>query len=187
MASIPRGALIRTLEEALCYFPQWTPSDRALARDWIERTEVTSFYVRSSGGYVAGHGGPNRSAYKEMPVNGLVVHVGLLHAWPNDAEVGSDERIAVSSFRGSSRMSRSRSDRMPARVAISNGQRRPMSVTTAGLTWPPIGRLPAFRVSWRGCAGRSSPARHDGGLPLDPQPRGMVGWLSSIGRLRGVA
>ena len=54
VASIPVGATILTAEEALEYFHQWTPSDRAIARTWIETTGVTDFYVPPSGGYVAG-------------------------------------------------------------------------------------------------------------------------------------
>lgn len=102
MASIPAEAEILTLEEAVSYFSQWTPRDRILARKWIEATGVTDFYVPPSGGYVAGHGGPNRSAYRDMPVNGLVMHVGFLHAWPNDADVGGDERVELSNWRGTS-------------------------------------------------------------------------------------
>lgn len=101
MASIPVDATVLTAEEALDYFRQWTPSDRAIAQTWIENTGVTDFYVPPSGGYVAGHGGPNRSAYRDMAVNGLTMHVGFLHAWPNDAESGGDERIELSSSRGS--------------------------------------------------------------------------------------
>ena len=98
MASIPAGALILTMKEALNYWPQWTPRDRATAREWIEITEVTDFYTPPSGGYVAGHGGPNRSAYRDMPVNGLLMHVGFLHAWPNDVDALGDERIQLSNF-----------------------------------------------------------------------------------------
>lgn len=98
MASIPAGALILTEDEALSYFRQWSAADRAVARHWIERTEVTEFYVPPSGGYIAGHGGPNRSAYRDIPVNGLVMHVGFIHAWPNDAD--GDERIELSNSRG---------------------------------------------------------------------------------------
>lgn len=36
-----------------------------------------------------------------MPVNGLVMHVGFLHAWPNDADAGRDERIELSHSRES--------------------------------------------------------------------------------------
>lgn len=100
MASIPAGALILTMEDALSYFSQWTPKDRMTAREWAEKTEVTEFYVPPSGGYVAGHGGPNRSTYRDMPVNGLLMHVGFLHAWPNDADIGGDERIELSNYRG---------------------------------------------------------------------------------------
>jgi hypothetical protein len=100
VASIPAGALILTEDEALSYFHQWSAADRALARHWIERTEVSEFYVPPSGGYIAGHGGPNRSAYRDMPVNGLVMHVGFIHAWPNDADVDGDERIELSISRG---------------------------------------------------------------------------------------
>lgn len=101
VASIPAGAEILTLEEALNYFSQWTPSDRSTARAWVEWTGVTEFYVPPSGGYVAGHGGPNRSTYRDMPVNGLLMHVGFLHAWPNEAEVDGDERIELSNGQGS--------------------------------------------------------------------------------------
>lgn len=99
MASIPYGSLILDLEAALSHFPQWTASDRAKARTWIELTGVTDFYLPPSGGYVAGHGGPNRSAHRDIPVNGIVMHVGYLHAWPNDADIGGDERIGLSSSR----------------------------------------------------------------------------------------
>lgn len=99
MASIPTGAQILSLEEALTYFPQWTTADRATARHWVAETGVTDFYVPPSGGYVAGHGGPNRSAYSDIPVNGLVMHVGFLHAWPNDADIDGDERIPLSNHR----------------------------------------------------------------------------------------
>jgi hypothetical protein len=101
VASLPVDATILSVEEALNYFHQWSPSDRATARTWIEATGVTDFYVPPSGSYVAGHGGPNRSAYRDMAVNGLTMHVGFLHAWPNDAESGGDERIELSSSRAS--------------------------------------------------------------------------------------
>jgi hypothetical protein len=101
VGSIPVDAKLLTLEEALTYFHQWTPADRTTARTWIETTGVTDFYVPPSGGYVAGHGGPNRSAYRDMAVNGLTMHVGFLHAWPNEAEAGGDERIELSSSRSS--------------------------------------------------------------------------------------
>lgn len=119
MASIPAGALILTQEEALSYFHQWSAGDRAVAREWIERTEVTEFYVPPSGSYVAGHGGPNYSAYRDMPVNGLVMHVGFLHAWPNEAEVDGDERIELSNSRGaSSRSAGTRSARVESSPRI---------------------------------------------------------------------
>lgn len=102
MASIPAGSLILDQEAALSYFPQWSAGDRQLARQWIERTGVTDFYVPPSGGYIAGHGGPNRSPYRDIPVNGLVMHVGFLHAWPNYADVDGDERIELSNFKGNS-------------------------------------------------------------------------------------
>lgn len=98
MASIPAGALILTLEEALRYFPQWTPSDRTTALEWVEATGVTEFYVPPSGGYVGCHGGPNRSAFRDIAVNGLEMHVGFLLAWPNYAAV---KRIELSHSRGS--------------------------------------------------------------------------------------
>lgn len=99
MASIPPDSEILSVDEALTYFNQWTLKDRQIARQWIAKTGVTDFYVPPSDGYVAGHGGPNRSAFREMAVNGLVMHVGFLHAWPNDAEVYGDERIPLSHYR----------------------------------------------------------------------------------------
>lgn len=97
MASIPPGSLILDVEQALQYFPQWTPRDRKLAREWIDETEVTDFYVPPSGGYVACHGGPNLSAYSGVPVNGLVMHVGFLEVRPTH---GGGERVELSSSRG---------------------------------------------------------------------------------------
>lgn len=108
MASIPHGAEILTVEGALSYFHQWTAGDRVTARHWIDRTGVTDFYVPPSGGYVAGHGGDNRSVYREMPVNGLLMHVGFLHARPNFADTAGDERIELSNYRPASAASRPR-------------------------------------------------------------------------------
>jgi hypothetical protein len=98
VASIPAGAKILTIDQALGFHPQWSTADRVLARQWIGETGVTDFYVPPSGGYVAGHGGPNRSLYRDVPVNGLVMHVGFLHVWPNDEDGG--ERIELSHSRG---------------------------------------------------------------------------------------
>ena len=100
MASIPAGALILDLDEACRYFTQWTASDRAKARVWVEKTGVTKFYVPPSGGYAAGHGGPNHSSYTGIAVNGLVMYAGFLHAWPNMADVGGDDRVELSCARG---------------------------------------------------------------------------------------
>lgn len=101
MASIPAGALILDSDEAMAYFRQWSIADRQLARMWIEKTCVTMFYVPPSGGYVAAHGGPNRSLWLDIPVNGLVMHAGFLHAWPNDHEISEDVRIPLSNYRSS--------------------------------------------------------------------------------------
>lgn len=120
MATIPAGATILTLEEALGYHRSWSSDDRATAAEWIARTGVTEFYVPPSGGYVAGHGGPNRG-FHDQPVNGLVMHVGFLHAWPNQADYGEDERIELSNSRGET----SRGSGSRASVLESSGETCP--------------------------------------------------------------
>jgi hypothetical protein len=101
MASLPHGALILTREEAQRFFPQWSANDRRLAREAIDEVGVKEFYVPPSGGYVAGHGGGEYGMRPDVPVNGLVMHVGFLHLLPNLAEWGMDERRPLSKQRES--------------------------------------------------------------------------------------
>lgn len=63
----------------MTYFRQWSIKDRLIAKETIEEVGITQFYAPPSGGYVAGHGGGDCGLRKNVPVNGLVMHVGLLH------------------------------------------------------------------------------------------------------------
>lgn len=102
MASLPEGAIILTLEEATTYFRQWSIKDRLAVLEAIKDVGVTQFYAPPSGGYVAGHGGGDYGMRDNAPVNGLVMHVGFLHLWPNLSELDGDERRPLSNYRGES-------------------------------------------------------------------------------------
>jgi hypothetical protein len=101
VASLPTGAIELTLEEAVRYFRGWSVADRQVARDAIARVGVTRFYSPPSGGYVAGHGGGSYGRREDEAVNGIVLYAGYLHLWPNLEEWQEDERIELSTSRGS--------------------------------------------------------------------------------------